>query len=363
MVAPAIAPVLGGILTQLLGWRSLFWFLTIFAVAYLITLMITFPETGRNVVGNGSIPPQDWNMSLLDYMKVRKIQHNDESSHTASRQELKAAQAQLARERKLRWPNPLKTVHIILEKDVGMLLLYNSLIYTAFYDVMASLPSLFAQIYGFNDLQIGLSFIPFGVGCAIASILFGKLVDLNYKRVAKQIGFHIDIKHGDDMRNFPIEKARIQVIIIPLYIGIACILCWGWTLERNAPLAVSLVLSFLIGFCLTGSFHVMSAMLIDLYPLSPATATAANNLVRCLMGAAGTAVIIQMINSMGRGWCFTFIAAVIFFTSPIVWAEVRWGPKWREERRLRVERVREEREAGQGQTEAEIGVGSREKET
>ena len=90
---------------------------------------------------------------------------------------------------------------------------------------------------------------------------------------------------------------------------------------------------------------VMSTMLVDLYPSSPATATAANNLVRCLMGAAGTAVIIQMINGMGRGWCFTFVAAVIFFTSPLLWVELKWGPKWREQRRVRVEKREEVKEA------------------
>jgi MFS family permease len=155
MAAPAIAPVIGGIITQFLGWRWLFWFLTMLAVVYLIPLTISFPETGRNVVGNGSIPPPAWNMSLLNYLKTRRNEHRDSSSRTASRQERKAAQAELASKRKLRWPNPLKTVDIILEKDVGMLLLYNSLVYTAFYDVTASLPSQFQEIYGFNELQIG----------------------------------------------------------------------------------------------------------------------------------------------------------------------------------------------------------------
>ncbi len=159
MVAPAIAPVLGGILTHFLGWRWLFWFLTILAVVFLIPLALTFPETGRNVVGNGSIPPQGWNMSLLNYLQTRRIERSDTLNRTQSRQEKKAAQAELARNRKLRWPNPLKTVHIILEKDVGMLLLYNALVYTAFYDVTASLPSLFAEIYGFNELQIGYALL------------------------------------------------------------------------------------------------------------------------------------------------------------------------------------------------------------
>ena len=180
-------------------------------------------------------------------------------------------------------------------------------------------------------------------------------MDMNYKRVARNAGFRIDVKKGDDMRDFPLEKARIQVFIVPLYFGIAAILCWGWVLERNAPLAAPLVLSFIIGFCLTGSFNIMSTMLVDLYPLSPSTATAANNLVRCFMGAAGTGVIIQMIDSMGRGWCFTFIAAVIFFTSPLLWAEMKWGPQWREQRRLRMEKQEEAKEIVKA--EAEKGQG------
>ena len=171
-------------------------------------------------------------------------------------------------------------------------------------------------------------------------------MDRNYKRVAKLAGFMVDLKRGDDMRHFPTEKARIQVIFPLLYVGIAAVLCYGWVLERNAPLAAPLVLHFIIGLTLTGSFNVMSTMMIDLYPLSPSTATSANNLVRCLMGAAGTAVILQMITAMGRGWCFTFIAGVIFFTSPLLWAELKWGPKWREERRVRMVKLEEDKAAG-----------------
>ena len=343
MIAPSLAPVLGGLLAQYLGWRAIFWFLTICAGVFLIPFAITFPETSRNVVGNGSIPPQGWNMSLLNYLETRKISRNKNVlTRTTSHESNRLAQQSMAHQRQLRFPNPLNTLKLVREKDVGMLLLYNSLVYTAFYDVITSIPYLFQQTYSFDDLQIGLCFIPFGVGCFLAPILNGRLVDWNFRRVAKQMGVAVDRKRGNDLKDFPIEKTRLQVAYPLLYTGIAALLCYGWVMQIETSLAAPLVLQFIMGLTLTGAYQCMNVLLVDLYPLSPSTATASNNLVRCLIGAAGTAVIIQMIEGMGRGWCFTFIAAVIFLTSPMMWALTRWGPGWREERRRRTEKATEE---------------------
>ena len=152
--APALGPVIGGILTQFLGWQAVFWFLLIAAVAFMVPFCLTFPETGRNIVGNGSIPPQAWNMSLLNYMKTRP--KNDGSDSTgATKEEKNAARSQLASQRQLRCPNPMKTLHIVAEKDVSIILFYNAIIYTAFYTILTSLPSLFAEIYKLNDMWIG----------------------------------------------------------------------------------------------------------------------------------------------------------------------------------------------------------------
>lgn len=346
MVGPAFAPMIGGILTQFLGWRSIFWFLVIVAGCFLVPFALTVPETGRNVVGNGSVPPQGWNMTFFEWWDLRKQKKSEgglSRSETAEGRRL--AQAELAKGRKLRWPNPLKTVHIIMEKDMAVVLFYNALIYTAFYDIMASIPQLFAEIYGYNDLQIGLCYIPFGCGCAIASIINGRMLDRNYKKVAKEVGFAIDRKHGDDLRHFPIERARLEIIWPILSFGLACVLCYGWVLEKNANLAAPLILQFFIGLCVNGSFNILSTLVVDLYPQSPSTATAANNLVRCFLGAGGTGIINIMIDSMGRGWCFTFIALICIAAMPLLWVELKWGPGWREERRVRLEKhIEEERQ-------------------
>jgi MFS family permease len=352
MMGPAIGPVIGGFLCLFLGFRSIFWFLVVISVLFLVPYALTVPETSRNVVGNGSVPPQDWNMTLLDYLRFRKeAGSGDDLTRCATAENRRLEQAELGKKRKLRFPNPLKTIHIIMEKDVGVLLLYNALIYTAFYDIVASVPALFQEIYGFNDLQIGLCYIPSGLGCAAASYINGKLLDWNYRRVARKIGFTIDRKRGDNLRHYPIERARLEIIWPMLSVGLVCILCYGWVLEKNAPLAAPLVIHFFIGLCVNGVFNLLSTLLVDLYPQSPATATAANNLCRCFMGAGGTGIIEIMISRMGRGWCFTFIALVCTAASPLLLVELKWGPKWREERAVRLEKEAEEKEEKSGAAE------------
>ena len=361
MIAPAIGPVIGGILAQFLGWRSIFWFLVIMSAVYLITLLILFPETGRNVVGNGAIPPQSWNQSLISYMSTRRVakraakraaqQSGAESIHSVRSQQ-QQQQQQLAGNRKLRWPNPLHTLKIVAEKDVAMLLLFNSIVYIAFYDLTASNPYLFAEIYDFNDLQIGLCFIPYGVGALLAPIVNGKMLDWNFRRLAKKAGLSLDRKRGLDLRNFPIEKARIQVAIPLVALGAVTYLCYGWVMEVNAPLAAPLVLQFIIGLTITGCFNCLNVLLVDLYPTSPSTATAANNLVRCLMGAWGAAAIVPMIEGMGRGWAFTLIAALVAIFSPMLLVLQKWGPQWREARRVRVEKQKEKAQLAQREKES-----------
>ncbi|CAN8101802.1 unnamed protein product [Discula destructiva] len=338
-IGPAISPVIGGILSQYLGWRSIFWFCFIFSCSVLIPYTLTVPETCRTIVGNGSVPPQAWNKTLIDIVHERRHRRHRHRrpSRTSSSSISTHYTAHDGPRPRLRFPNPLRALTIALDKGIGLVILYNSLLYLVFITSVATLSTQFKTIYGYNDLQIGLCYLPYGAGCFGAAIGQGYLLDWQYRRVARQIGFVVDRRRGDDLSAFPIERARIVPVYWFVGVGLVATVLYGWVLELRPSVAAPLCLHFVIGLCITGSFSILNTLIVDLAPESPATAVAANNFVRCELGAGATAVIELMIGAMGTGWCFTFFALLPAVCVPILWAETKYGVQWRQEKKLKKE--------------------------
>lgn len=196
----------------------------------------------------------EWNRPLFPYVVAR-------DGGVSSRVQLE--------KRVLRFPNPFKSVRLIFHKDVGLVLFYNALVYTAFNTVIASTPSLFKDIYGLNDLQIGLTYLPFGVASFLAPLINGPLLDWNFQRVAELNGIIIDRHRAQDITKFPLERARFPVALPMSVLGAASLFSYGWAVQAHAPLAVALVLQFIIGITVTGCFQVMNVVVVDYCQLSP----------------------------------------------------------------------------------------------
>lgn len=235
------------------------------------------------------------------------------------------------RPRKTEWkfPNPLNAIAIVFQKETGLVLLCNAIIICGYYVIAASIPKLFNDIYGYNEYQIGLCFLPYGMGSALASIMNGHIVDWNYKRIAKKLDISIQKDKEGDLKDFPIEKARIQVTFPLLFVSCCGALMFGWTLNFNTPVVFPLTALFFAGASLLGAFNTLGTLVVDLHPNNAATATAANNLVRCLLGAGATAGILPMVEQLGRGWSFTVVASGMLTTAPMMVAVMYWNPRRR----------------------------------
>lgn len=175
LFGPSFGPTIGGVLAQFLGWRSIFWFLVIFTACLLVVFVFFFPETCRNVVGNGSIPAKGVNLSILGYLQQRKHAQSAESIHDDQSVMLQK------RKRKFNFPNPLETLKILGEKESGVVLIYNGLFFTGMMIATASLPDLYQKTYHLNELEIGLCYIALGMGSLVSALTMGHVVDWNFR--------------------------------------------------------------------------------------------------------------------------------------------------------------------------------------
>jgi len=325
LFGPAFGPTIGGLFAQYLGWRATFWFLAIFAGCLLVVFSFFFPETCRNVVGNGSVPAKGVNQSILGYLQQRK--HRREAGWDPHNEPTNTVPNQKPRS----FPNPLRTLRILGQKESGIVLVYNGLFFTGMMVVTASIPDLYQRAYGFDTLDIGLCYIAMGIGSLASALTMGHVVDWNFRRHARCLGVIINKSKQQDLSNFPIERVRFEVVVPGHIIGTLGLILFGWTIKYQTNLAGPEVALFLIGFGVSTAFNITNTLLIDLHRDEPATATAAVNFVRCLLSAGGAAAIIPMCNAMNPGWAFTFIALIYVGLISVVFLLISKGQQWRME--------------------------------
>jgi MFS family permease len=194
ILAPSIGPIIGGTLNKYLGWQAIFWFLAITAGAFCVPLFLFFPETCRVIVGNGSHSAVGWNRSMWDY----------------ARKSDPAAPAMLPR-LDGQTHSPWSALCLLFHKPVGLIILSNGVVFASYYAVTAGIPVQFEKIYNLDSFQIGLCFIPAGLGSLLSATANGVLIDWNYRRTRCRAGLGVHRNQKQDILGFPIEKARLQI--------------------------------------------------------------------------------------------------------------------------------------------------------
>ncbi|KAH9898723.1 major facilitator superfamily transporter [Xylariomycetidae sp. FL2044] len=314
-VAPPLGPVLGGIIAARLGWKWIFWFLAIIGGTVLLVIFMVLPETARSIVGNGDIYHTGIYRPLIRFLS--REQHPHERT------------GQNQQESKFSLPNPLACLKLLLIKEVFIVLLCNGIYYATYCCIQASLSTLFIDIYGYRELQAGLIYIPFGLGCLLSTYIWGRVLNRDYAKVAKSSGME-DVHQRS--QNFPIELARLGSSYYLIGLAAVSMIGYGWTIERRVHVSVPLLLQTIVGFTQTALFVAFGTLLTDLNPNRSSTAAASANIVRCALAAGGLALLQPLIDALGPGWYFTILGLLNALSGPLVLAEIKVGPKWRASR-------------------------------
>ena len=318
LLAPvAIGPVIGGALTTL-GWRAIFWFLTIYSAVFLVLLIILLPETLRSAVSNGSVRPSSLiaRFPLNIYQKTTKVEFRPQATHVA-----KASRIDL-----------IGPFRILFSKQAAPIIVFLGVYYAVWQMSITAMSTLFKSNYGLSETEIGLTYIANGVGSIIGTLITGKILDADYRRVKTKHESQAP-EDGPDNATFPIEKARLR--LVPIFAGLQCasILVFGWTIQysRRVHIAVPIITTFFTGWALVSTQSVIMTYLVDVFPDQKAAASASMNLARCLLAAGSTSIVGPLINAVGAGWTFTIAVAALLVALIGIGIQWHFGKKWRME--------------------------------
>ncbi|KAJ6134725.1 hypothetical protein N7523_001047 [Penicillium sp. IBT 18751x] len=319
ILAPSLGPVAGGLLSEYWGWKSIFWFLALLASVFFIPLLLFFPETCRAIVGNGSNQPRGWTYSLRNCFQ--RPMHDSEANIEVPSIPASAQSPRI--------PNSPVSLSLVFQRPVGLIMLANGIAFGSYYAVTAGISAQFETLYGLSDLKIGLCFIPAGLGSLLSATANGCLVDWNYRRTRLQANQSLDRTQKQDVLTFPIEKARLQIGLPMVMLAAVSITLYGFLMAYCAPLWATLLMVFVICVCITAAYNVMNVLIVDLYYTTPATAMAANNLVRCFLGAGAAAAVNPCIEFIGIQWTYCAVTGLLLTTCPLLLLVYFKGWGWR----------------------------------
>ncbi|KIJ29364.1 hypothetical protein M422DRAFT_188640, partial [Sphaerobolus stellatus SS14] len=85
----------------------------------------------------------------------------------------------------------------------------------------------------------------------------------------------------------------------------------------------------LVGMMTSNIMNTAQTLLIDLFPKQGSSISAANNLVRCSLGAVMVSVIDFILKALKPGWTYTLLGGICIAFLPLNWVLVKFGPRWR----------------------------------
>ncbi|KAJ4295064.1 hypothetical protein N0V90_007072 [Kalmusia sp. IMI 367209] len=330
----AVGPVLGGLLANFLGFRSIFIFLLILSSLTLIAIIIFLPETLRSIAGNGTIRLTGIHQPLFRKL-IKEPQYTEEAETTRDAPKITA---------KI-FVEPLL---LLKEKDILLSLVFGGTIYAVWSMVTSSTTGLFKENFRLNEVLLGLTFIPNGLGTIVGSTIIGNLMNRSYLQAQETYKERHSLPPEYTLPkkslpiDFPIEHARLKHINWITAVFVLSTTLYGFSLtfpvltSKPGWIAVPLILQFLIAATSNAVFAINQTMVSDLCPGKGASSTAINNLVRCSMGAFGVALIEQMIAAMGTGGAFLGLSLITLSVAPMATIQWYWGGKWRKERSAKV---------------------------
>ncbi|KAB5513507.1 major facilitator superfamily domain-containing protein [Coniochaeta sp. 2T2.1] len=245
ILGPMVGPIIGGYVTEVSGWRSMFWFVSIAVGIITIFAFAVLRET---------YPPV-----LLKKKEARLRKETGNENHK-SRLAPDISPSHLFRQSMLR---PLEI--LLCCPIVTVMCTYVAVLYGTLYLLFSTYSFVFKEVYNFSTFTVGLVFLPGGVGTLAGLVYVGNLSDKNLRA------------HAAAGKPINPETRLPLVIILPGALSFPIgLFIYGWTVEAHVHWAVPLIGTAITVFGSILVFIAVQTYLIDAFEGYAASVIGAN---------------------------------------------------------------------------------------
>ncbi len=220
ILGPVIGPVAGGYATQALGWRWIFWIISITSGVVATVCLVIMRET---------FAPK--------LLKQRTVKLQKQYGHVNFR----SLYWSPLTERQFMVRSMTRPLHMLVNPIVLALSFYLAIGYGYLYLFFTTLSKVFQDQYGFSIGSSGLSFL----GCGIGSIMGAGV----YAIWADQVHGYLSKKHGGGRPEYRLPALIVGALFMPVGLFI-----YGWTAEKQVHYVVPMIGSGIFGFALVNIF-------------------------------------------------------------------------------------------------------------
>ena len=282
LLGPTIGPLIGGVVVQRLGWRWIFWVLTIVCAVNTLAGWFFLHETYAPII-------------LQERKKQLEKDENVSNKYTYTGEDLRPMWRKLLRS----FSRPLR---ILVQPIVLTMSTYQAIIFATTYSIYTNMQPIYQGEYGFNTEQVGLLYLGPGLGFLTSVWFLVPRIDTVWNALARRNG-------GKGRPEFRLPLANIGSTLIP--IG----LFWfAWTVQFHVWWPVTIAATYFYGIGQVMILNTTTNYYIDSFERYSASAIAAGAVFRSIVGGIVPLFAPAMFERLGYGWgvsVFGFMATAI----------------------------------------------------
>ncbi|KAK3048782.1 hypothetical protein LTR09_009894 [Extremus antarcticus] len=282
LLGPTIGPLLGGVIVERLGWRWIFWVLTIVCAANTLAGYFFLRETYAPVI-------------LANRKKSLEKQEDAPGKYTYKGEDLRPLWTKLGRS----FSRPLR---ILIQPIVFTMSMYQAIIFSTTYSLYTNFQPIYQDEYGFTTEQVGLIYLGPGLGFLSAVWFLVPRIDTVRNYLANKNG-------GKGLPEYRLPLANIGSVLIP-----AGLFVFAWLVEAHVFWFWTVLATFFYGIGQVMILNTTTNYYIDSFERYSASAIAAGAVFRSVVGGIVPLFAPTLFEKLGYGWgvsVFGFLALAI----------------------------------------------------